>query len=199
MSRTHIQRWLTISVLALLAGTALATPAASVGEARYLLVLDTPEGIVEQEMTQSEVDATRTCGINAPEAVSCTNGPVTRISAAGHGLLLPIPTGFDTAAGNVPVKKMHFVSILSTSATERVFRCEVTQTPAPAGNGVATFACFPGSGSFPPVGASMTQTAYGLAHAQGGSADTTSYEVFKASGGDVVLPGLGKITAQLTY
>ncbi|HUR69604.1 MAG TPA: hypothetical protein VM370_10190 [Candidatus Thermoplasmatota archaeon] len=191
---------LAASLVAMFAFGAFAAPAATAEVTKYVLVLDTPEGIIEREVTQSEVDIMLTCSADAPTVASCVNGPATRVSAAGHGLLLPIPSGFSSPAGTVPVHKMIFTSFLrSNAATERVFRCEVTETPAPAGTGAIAFTCFPGAGGFPPVGSAMTQEAVGLLATQGGAADTTSLQVYQATGGDVVLAGLGKFSAQLTY
>lgn len=191
---------LSVLLAAIVAGASFGlAPAAGSSEPAYVLVLDTPEGIVERTLSQEEADAMLTCGIDSPTTPSCVNGPRTRVFAAGHGLLLPIPSGFSTPAGNVPVHKMMFTSFLRSASTERIFRCEVLETPAPAGSGAVTFTCFPGSGSFPPVGASMTQTAIALAAPQGGAADTTSLQVYQQTGGQVILPGLGKVTAQLTY
>lgn len=201
MSTIRHKNWIAIAFVTLFAASTLlvAAPAAGSAEPRYLLVVDTPEGIVETIVTQSEVDATRTCALDAPTTVSCTNGPVTRSFAAGHGLLLPIPSGFTTPAGVVPVHKMMFTSFLRSASTERIFRCEVTETPAPAGTGAITFSCFPGSGAFPPVGASMTQTAIAFAVTTGGATDTNALSVYQSTGGQVLLPGLGRVTAQLTY
>lgn len=200
MNHTHTARRLAVVLAALFAGASVALPAmgTSVNEPTYLVVTDTPEGIVEKIVTESELDIMVTCNADAPTTPSCTNGPLTRFSAAGHGLVLPIPSGFGTPAGDVAAKKMIFTSFLRSSTTERIFRCEVTQTPAPAGTGAIAFTCFPGSGSFPPVGSAMTQTAVGLAAPQGGAGDTTSLTAYQSTGGAVLIPGLGKFTAQLT-
>lgn len=184
------------AIVAMMASGVFAAPAAAF-EQKYMLVSDTPEGIVQREITQSELDVIVQCGIDSPTTSTCTNGPLPRVGAS-HGLALPIPSGFTTPAGNVPVHKMIFTSFLRSNAgTERIFRCEVNEAPAPAGTGAVTFACFPGSGTFPPVGSSMTQFAAALAATNGGAADTASLQAYQASGGQILLPGLGRVTAQL--
>lgn len=196
---THIvsTRMIAASLVAMFAFGAFAAPAAVAFEQKYILVSDTPAGIVSREVTQSELDEIRQCAIDSPTSATCMNGPILRVGAT-HGLALPIPSGFSTPAGSVPAHKMIFTSFLRSNAgTERIFRCEVTETPAPAGNGAVAFACFPGAGSFPPVGSMMTQTAYAFAATQGGASDTYALQVFQATGGSVVLPGLGRVTAQL--
>lgn len=200
MTHTFSARMIAATLVAMLALGAFAAPAATAEVTKYVQILDTPEGIVQTELTQSEVDVMLTCSADAPTVASCMNGPATRVLAAGHGILLPIPSGFGSPAGTVPVHKMIFTSFLRSSAgTERIFRCEVNEAPAPAGTGAVSFTCFPASGTFPPVGASMTQEAVALAATQGGATDTYSLQVYQATAGDVVIPGAGKFNAQLTY
>lgn len=202
------KKWTILALVAAVTTGAFAASPASAEEAKYLVVSDTPEGIVQKVMTQSELDAIARCTINAPETPSCANGPVRRGFSASHGLALPIPSGFSTAAGVVPVHQMAFTSILSSATTARTFRCDVNENdlPAPAGDGLSgvVFRCFAGSGSFPPLGAMMTQTAIGFAtpsthttSAQAG--DQTALTIYTTTGGAVLIPGLGTVTAQLTY
>lgn len=197
---THTKtRIFAASLVAMFTLAAFAAPSAA-AEQKYLVVLDTPEGMIEREVTQSELDVMLVCSADAPLSPTCFNGPAVRSFAAGHGLVLPIPSGFGTPAGNVPAHKMIFTSFLRSNAgTERVFRCELNQLPPPAGSGSTTFACFPGAGAFPPIGSTMTQEATGLLATQGGAGDTVALQVYQATGGDVVLAGLGKFRAQLTY
>ena len=187
-NQTHLKTIALVGVLAL----AALVPAVGAAEAKYLVVLDTPDGIVQHTVTQSELDATTRCNANAPSVPSCVNGPVPMIGFASHGLALPIPSGFTVGGVGAPVHKEIFTSFLRSPTTERIFRCEINEGQAPT-----AFSCFPGSGSFPPVGSQMTQTAIGFAATTGGSGDTTALTVYQQSGGQVLLPGVGAFTAQL--
>lgn len=205
------KKWTILALVAAVTTGAFAASPASAEEAKYLVVSDTPEGIVQKVMTQSELDAIARCTLNAPDTPSCANGPVRRGFSASHGLALPIPSGFSSAAGTVPVHQMAFTSILSSATTARTFRCDVNENPLPSVSsgvggtaGAIQFRCFAGSGSFPPIGAMMTQTAIGFATpstntASAQAGDQTALTIYTTTGGAVLIPGLGTVTAQLTY
>lgn len=195
-------KWMIAALVSIIAaGTLVASPAAA-EEAKYLIVLDTPEGITQKVMTESELDITLRCLVAAPSAPMCTNGPLSYTGFfLSHGLALPIPSGTSTPAGAVPVKQLAFTSVLSSATTTRTFRCDVNENAQTTG---IEFRCFPGSGSFPPRGSSVKQTAIGFAtpsHDTTGplAGDQTALSIYTQTGGQVLIPGLGSVTAQLIH
>lgn len=196
-------KWMIAALVGLVAAGSFGVAPASAEEAKYLVVSDTPEGIVQKVMTESELDVVLRCNVDSPTTPTCTNGPLAYTGFfLSHGIALPIASGFSTPAGGVPVHKMQATSILSSATTSRVFRCEINESPAPAPagtGGATTFQCFAGSGSFPPRGSTIQQDMYSFLTVQGGAADTTALSLYQQTGGEVHLAGLGKVTAQLTH
>lgn len=184
------------AVALMLGAGVLASPVQA--EQQYLVILDTPDGMVQRVLAESELDVTLTCSVDAPSAPSCQNGPIVRVFGASHGIALPIPSGFTSPAGNVPFHQVRVLSILTSTTTERVFHCTIWQA-----NGPVTFGCgTPAStGSFPPIGAAMTQTAVGIftpAHAANSPllGDQTTEQLYFDA--DILVPGFGKFNAVLT-
>lgn len=187
-------------VTLLLVAAAAPFAASDATEERWLVVLDTPTGLVQRVETSSVRDVSLRCTADAPSRPLCTNGPLVATPRVGHGLALPIPSGAGTPVADVPAKRMVFVSFLESASTLTSFRCVVNENalPEPVGTGgEVALACFSGSGSFPPAGVAVVQTAIAFAATTGAASDSVAVDVYALTAGGVLLPGVGKFTAQL--
>lgn len=131
------------------------------------------------------------CDGDAPTRPVCTLDP-----APARGFSVALPSGFSLALANVPAHRMRLTTLLSTEATQRTFACDVTESPAPSPvgtNGAIQVRCYPGHGSFPPPGLPARLEVVAFALVSGDASDpSVPLDVYRASGGSVVVAGAGR-------
>lgn len=175
-------------LLLALALATVSTPTLGAASDAWIVLRDTPDGFLASR--SASIDAVL-CDGDAPTRPACVLDPLPSRSYA-----VALPSGFTLAGASAPAHRMRLTAILASATTERTFACDVSElpAPAPAGTGGAIdVRCHPGLGPFPPPGAPVRLDVVAFALLAGGSAEpSTPLDAYRATGGEVVVAGVGR-------